>query len=76
MKNFAAVALIALAPVVFAANTEKPAYSCSLTGKKIAACCCKKTNDGKLYCKLAKKTISSCCCKPVDSKAATPSGSS
>ncbi len=35
---------------------------CTLTGKKIAACCCQQKN-GKLYCPLAKKAIESCCCK-------------
>jgi hypothetical protein len=37
---------------------------CTLTGKKIDACCCQQ-KDGKLYCPLAKKTIESCCCKLV-----------
>ena len=35
---------------------------CTLTGKKIEACCCEQ-KDGKLYCPLAQKTIESCCCK-------------
>jgi hypothetical protein len=35
---------------------------CTLTGKKIATCCCE-LKDGKLYCPPAKKTIESCCCK-------------
>jgi hypothetical protein len=35
---------------------------CTLTGKKIDACCCQ-MKDGKLYCPLAKKTIETCCCK-------------
>jgi len=37
---------------------------CTLTGKKIEACCCQQ-KDGKLYCPLAKQTIESCCCKLV-----------
>ncbi len=39
---------------------------CTLTGKRIATCCCEQ-KDGKLYCPLAKKTIENCCCKS-DSK--------
>ena len=35
---------------------------CTLTGKKIPACCCEQ-KDGKLYCPLAKKAIERCCCK-------------
>jgi len=35
---------------------------CTLTGKKIATCCCE-NKDGKLYCPLAKKAIENCCCK-------------
>ena len=35
---------------------------CTLTGKKISACCCQQ-KGGKLYCPLAKKTIDNCCCK-------------
>ncbi len=73
MKKFGLIALLAFAAAVFAANSEKAAYTCSLTGRKIGACCCKNTADGKLYCTLAKQTIASCCCKPVDSKAAAPS---
>ena len=37
---------------------------CTLTGQKIATCCCE-LKDGKLYCPLAKKTIESCCCKSI-----------
>jgi hypothetical protein len=68
MKNYVAIALLTLAAVAFAANSEKPTMTCSLTGKNIAKCCCKKTSDGKLYCTLAKKTIASCCCKPIKSE--------
>ncbi|HYS56502.1 MAG TPA: hypothetical protein VER58_22315 [Thermoanaerobaculia bacterium] len=68
MKHFAAVALLSLAAVTFAANSPKPTLTCSLTGKNMAKCCCKKTSDGRLYCKLAKKTIESCCCKPIKSE--------
>ncbi len=39
---------------------------CTLTGKKVATCCCEQKN-GKLYCTIAKKTIKKCCCKS-DSK--------
>ena len=65
MKHVAAVALLSFAAIAFASNSSKPTLTCSLTGKNIAKCCCKKSSDGKLYCKLAKKTISSCCCKPI-----------
>ena len=68
MKHFAAVALLSLATVAFASSSAKPTLTCSLTGKNIAKCCCKKMSNGKLYCKLAKKTISSCCCKPIKSE--------
>jgi len=44
--------------------SSKSGLMCTLTGKKIAACCCQQ-KDGKLYCPLAKKTIESCCCKLV-----------
>jgi hypothetical protein len=37
---------------------------CTLTGQKIAACCCQQ-RDGHLYCPLANTTIESCCCKLV-----------
>lgn len=39
---------------------------CTLTGKKLATCCCEQ-KYGHLYCPLAKKAIEKCCCKP-DSK--------
>ena len=69
MKHFAAVALLSLATVAFASSSAKPTLTCSLTGKNIAKCCCKKMSNGKLYCKLAKKTINnSCCCKPIKSE--------
>ena len=38
---------------------------CTLTGKKIDACCCQ-LKDGKLYCPLAKTYIDACCCKAAD----------
>jgi hypothetical protein len=40
---------------------------CTLTGKRIAACCCTKAKDGKnLHCTLANKDIKECCCKSAD----------
>jgi hypothetical protein len=63
MKRFALAALLLIATMAHAGKTTTPGYTCSLTGKKIAACCCKPTKDGKLYCTLAKKKIDSCCCK-------------
>jgi len=63
MKRFALAALLLVATLAYAGKTTTPGYTCSLTGKKIAACCCKPTKDGKLYCTLAKKKIDSCCCK-------------
>ncbi len=46
--------------------TAASGVMCTLTGKRIATCCCEQKN-GKLYCPLAKKTIENCCCKS-DSK--------
>ena len=64
MKRLSAVLLLAWTTTLLAAGNATPAkYVCSLTKKKISACCCTKTEDGKLYCTLAKKTIASCCCK-------------
>ncbi len=47
------------------ANSD--AWTCSLTGKTVQACCCIQQKDGKLYCTLAKKTVESCCCKAAAS---------
>jgi hypothetical protein len=47
-----------------ASSRSESGLICTLTGKKIAACCCQQ-KDGKLYCPLAKKKIESCCCKLV-----------
>ena len=64
MKRLSAALLLACATSLLAAGNATPAkYVCSLTKKKISACCCTKTEDGKLYCTLAKKTIALCCCK-------------
>jgi hypothetical protein len=41
------------------------ALICTLTGKRIDACCCQ-LKDGKLYCPLAKTYIDACCCKAAD----------
>ena len=69
MKHVAAIVLLAFAMTVLAdGNTKTSAYVCSLTKKKTAACCCTKTEDGKLYCTLAKKTVASCCCKTATAK--------
>ena len=45
-----------------AAPASPSALICTLTSKKIEACCCQ-LKDGKLYCPLAKEAIESCCCK-------------
>jgi hypothetical protein len=69
MKHLIAALLIVAGSALAVASTSKPAYTCSLTGKKISACCCKPMSDGKMYCTLAKKTITTCCCKPASAKA-------
>jgi len=48
-----------------AARAAGTGLICTLTGKKIEACCCQ-VKDGKLYCPLAKKNIESCCCKSAE----------
>ena len=48
MKRFALAALLLVATLAYAGKTTTSGYTCSLTGKKIAACCCKPTKDGKL----------------------------
>jgi len=58
--------IISTTVLLFLAGSATPALQsgliCTLTGKKIAACCCQ-LRDETLYCPLAKKTIESCCCK-------------
>ena len=56
------VILLVAALILTNGVSTKSGLQCSLTGKKIAACCCEQKN-GKLYCPLAKKTIEQCCCK-------------
>jgi len=64
MKRLSTALLLTCAMTLLAAGNATPAkYVCSLTEKRVSACCCTRTEDGKLYCTLAKKTISSCCCK-------------
>ena len=64
MKRFSAVLLVSFIALAAAGAKKNTAYTCTLTNKKIASCCCTK-KEGKLYCKLAKKTIEDCCCKPA-----------
>jgi hypothetical protein len=56
--------------VVLGASAAETAtkYTCTLTNKTIAKCCCVQQKDGKLYCTLAKKTVDPCCCKETSSK--------
>ena len=58
--------IISIAVSLLLAGSAAPALQsgliCTLTGRKIAACCCQ-LQDGKLYCPLAKQAIESCCCK-------------
>lgn len=49
-----------------ASPKQPPALECTLTGQKIASCCCQ-IRAGSLYCPLADKTISQCCCRLVES---------
>ena len=54
----------------YVASGSVPAKSesglmCTLTGKRIDACCCQ-MKDGALYCPLAKQKIDHCCYKMVD----------
>ncbi len=56
------LALLLLSGLAVAAGSGAGELVCTLTGNKIAACCCQQKN-GKLYCPLAKKTIENCCCK-------------
>ena len=64
MKRLSAVLLVSFIALAAAGAKKNTAYTCTLTNKKIASCCCTK-KEGKLYCKLAKKTIETCCCKPA-----------
>ena len=52
--------LLAIASVVLADSQKK--MTCTLTGKKVTACCCEELKNGKMFCKLAKKEIAECCC--------------
>ena len=65
MKRLSTVLLISFIALTTASAKKSTAYTCTLTNKKIASCCCTK-KEGKLYCKLAKKTIENCCCKSAD----------
>jgi len=47
------------------AHLSESGLICTLTGKKIDACCCQ-LKDGKLYCPLAKTYSDHCCCKAAD----------
>ncbi len=59
------VILLLLAGLTAAGNgNSRSGLLCTLTGKKIAACCCEQKGE-KLYCPLAKKTVEKCCCKPA-----------
>jgi hypothetical protein len=49
------------------AISEESGLICTLTGKKIEACCCQE-KDGALYCPLAKQTIDHCCCHSASTK--------
>ena len=71
MKRLSAVLLVFFIALAASGATKNSAYTCTLTNKKIASCCCTKQN-GKLYCTLAKKSIETCCCK---SAAATKTSS-
>jgi len=59
-----AVALL-LAGCVSSGHVSEPGLMCTLTGKKIDACCCQ-LKDGQLYCPLAQTYIDHCCCKAAD----------
>jgi len=48
-----------------ATGSDSAGLICTLTGKKVDACCCK-LKDGKLFCPLAKTYIDACCCKAAD----------
>jgi len=58
--------IVCIAVSLFLAGSATPATQatlfCTLTGKKISACCCQ-LKDGALYCPLAKKIMENCCCK-------------
>jgi len=59
-----AVALL-LAGSASSAHLSESGLICTLTGKRIVACCCQ-LKDGRLYCPLAKTYIDACCCKVSD----------
>ena len=64
MKRLSAVLLISFIALTTAGAKKNTAYTCTLTNKTVASCCCSKKN-GKLYCKLAKRSVENCCCKPA-----------
>lgn len=69
MRPFIAMLVLLVLGGLVATESRVSAASgvlCTLTGKRLAACCCEQ-RDGKLYCPLAKKAIEKCCCKS-DSK--------
>ncbi len=65
MRRFIVVLVLLVLGGFTAAQSRVSATSglrCTLTGKKIATCCCEQ-KDGKLYCPLAEKAIDKCCCE-------------
>ena len=53
-----------LAGSASSAHLSESGLICTLTGKRIDACC--QLKDGRLYCPLAKTYIDACCCKVSD----------
>jgi len=54
--------LVGLLVATWVNRGQASALECTLTGQKIASCCCQ-IRQGKLYCPLADQVISKCCCK-------------
>ena len=54
-------------------STKTGQLRCTLTGKVVSECCCRK-REGKLHCTLADKDVDHCCCQPVTSKTARATG--
>ena len=66
MRLFRSIAVaLLLAGSASSAHLSESGVICTLTGKKIDACCCQ-LKDGTLYCPLAKTYIDACCCKAAD----------
>ncbi len=66
MRLIRAIAVsVLLTGTASSAHLSESGLICTLTGKKIDACCCQ-MKDGKLYCPLAKTYINACCCKAAD----------